>query len=138
MDAPEYISLNWDEYVCDIEFGSGKYIHDFVETVEDACAAFDSTKSLMLFIDEFYPLVGFHGTADSKHIKSLGLIWYDSRNPDCYEKLSNQAHLEMLESGGLSYEESYDALSNSETKNALSLEAILTFNQLSEGDEKIS
>ena len=47
----------------------------------------DEDVSIGLFADPNYPIVGFHGRTQDNRLVDLGVIWLDSKNEDCQERL---------------------------------------------------
>ena len=85
----QMIGFTYDaDRVCNVILG---FPNERVETLsEDPNGACDSNnaETVMLQVDEDYPLVGFHGRRSGSSLVSLGAIFLDAKNNKCLERLS--------------------------------------------------
>lgn len=75
--------------------------------------------------------MGFHGRMQNDRLVDLGVIWLDTINRKCWEKLPEQ-YLDWVPSD----QEAYDNLSDETKEKGMEVEALMTFHSLQEAKKK--
>ena len=81
------------QYVCDVFIGFGDQSPEIVNLSgnknDESCRLnWDSLdNAFVLYAEQEYPIVGFHGRKHNDRLADLGVIWLDKENKSCQQRL---------------------------------------------------
>lgn len=91
--------------------------------------------AFVLYAEEDYPIVGFHGRTENDRLVDLGVIWLDAKNEDCQERLPLEVQKKMMEEKIPTAQEAWDKLTEEDKNRGTDLEALMTYHSMMETKE---
>ena len=86
--------------------------------------------AFVLYTEEEYPIVGFHGRKHNDRLADLGVIWLDKENKSCQQRLPLDVKQKMMQEGIPTATEAWEKLTDEQKEDGEELEALMTFHSL--------
>jgi len=122
-----------------VEVSKDARMFELAKRTSDRCKVdwdlLDNTR-VIYNMGEEYPIVGFHGRTKDDRLVDVGVIWLDTNNEKCQERLPPEYLDQMLKEGLPTPEQAWMNLSDEQKQQGKELEALMTFHSLTEAKTK--